>query len=82
MSFENAPAIIPRQNIGGEDVKRGANHPSLPQNDSMEQRAQRRQQIAPTSVHYQWTREIPTLPGVPLATKVPTDDQPSIEWWL
>ena len=82
MSFENAPAIIPRQNIGGEDVKRGANHPSLPQNDSMEQRAQRRQQIAATSVHYQWTREIPTLPGVPLATKVPTDDQPSIEWWF
>ena len=82
MSFENAPSIIPRQNIGGEDVKRGANHPSLPQNDSMEQRAQRRQQIAATSVHYQWTREIPTLPGVPLATKVPTDDQPSIEWWF
>jgi arachidonate 15-lipoxygenase len=82
MSFENAPSIIPRQNIGGEDVKRGANHPSLPQNDSREQRAQRRQQIAATSVHYQWTREIPTLPGVPLATKVPADDQPSIEWWF
>lgn len=82
MSFENAPSIVPQQNIAGEDVKRGANHPSLPQNDSREQRAQRRQQIAATSVQYQWTREVPTLPGVPLATKVPADDQPSIEWWF
>ena len=82
MSFENAPSIIPQTDSAGEDVKQGARHPSLPQNDNREQRQKRREQIAATSAHYQWTREVPTLPGVPLATKVPSDDQPSIEWWF
>lgn len=80
MSFENARSIVPQQN--GEDVKRGASDPSLPQNDSLAQRAQRRQQINATSTIYQWTRDVPSLPGVPLATQVPSDDQPSIEWWF
>jgi len=82
MSFENARSIVPQQNIAGEDVKRGANHPTLPQNDSIEQRAERRQQINTTSTIYQWTTDVATLPGVPLATDVPPDDQPSIEWWF
>ncbi len=82
MSYENAPPVVPQHNLAGEDVKRGTRHPSLPQNDSREQREQRREQIAATSVEYQWTREVASLPGVPLATKVPSDDQPSIEWWF
>ena len=82
MSFENASSIVPSQNLAGEAVKRGAPHPSLPQNDSQEQRAQRRQQINATSTQYQWTTDIASLPGVPLATHVPPDDQPSIEWWF
>jgi arachidonate 15-lipoxygenase len=82
MSFENARSIVPQNNIGGEDVKRGAVDPSLPQNDSLEERAERRQQIAATCAEYQWTCDIPALPGVPLATHVPSDDQPSIEWWF
>tara|TARA_R110002124_G_scaffold13600_1_gene62333 strand:- start:4967 stop:6988 length:2022 start_codon:yes stop_codon:yes gene_type:complete len=82
MSYENAPPVVPQHNLAGGDIKRGTRHPSLPQNDSREQREQRRQQIAATSVEYQWTREVASLPGVPLATKVPSDDQPSIEWWF
>ena len=82
MSYENAPSIVPQATIAGEDVKRAARHPSLPQNDSREQREQRCEQIAATSTRYQWTREVASLPGVPLATKVPSDDQPSIEWWF
>ena len=82
MSFESARPIVPQQNIAGEGVKRGAIHPSLPQNDSIEQRAERRKQINATSTIYQWTTDIATLPGVPLATDVPADDQPSIEWWF
>ncbi|WP_373490908.1 lipoxygenase family protein [Parasphingorhabdus sp.] len=80
MSFENARSIVPQHQ--GETVKRGAIQPSLPQNDSLEQRAQRREQINATSTIYQWTCDIPTLAGVPLATRVPSDDQPSIEWWF
>jgi arachidonate 15-lipoxygenase len=82
MSFENARPIVPQPNIAGEDVKRGASDPSLPQNDSQEQRAQRRAQINATSTKYQWTTDVATLPGVPLATQVPADDQPSVEWWF
>jgi len=82
MSFENARSFAPQPNLSPEDVKRGAIHPSLPQNDSIEQRALRREQINATSTVYQWTCDIPTLPGVPLATRVPADDQPSIEWWF
>ena len=82
MSYENASSIVPQTTIGGEDIKRATRHPSLPQNDSREQREKRREQIAATSVEYQWTREVESLPGVPLATKVPSDDQPSIEWWF
>ena len=42
MSFENAPSIIPQTDSAGEDVKQGARHPSLPQNDNREQRQKRR----------------------------------------
>ncbi len=82
MSFENAGSIEPQANIAGDNVKRGASDPSLPQNDSLEQRNQRRQQIEATCAEYQWTCDVPTLPGVPLATDVPADDQPSIQWWF
>ncbi|WP_417622039.1 lipoxygenase family protein [Parasphingorhabdus sp.] len=82
MSFENAGSITPQDIVTGEGVKRGASHPSLPQNDTIEQRAARREQIADTCAEYQWTCDVATLPGVPLATKVPSDDQPSIEWWF
>ena len=82
MSVENARSFATQPNLSSEDVKRGATRPSLPQNDSIEQRAQRREQINATSTVYQWTTDIATLPGVPLATQVPADDQPSIEWWF
>ncbi|PHR16471.1 MAG: arachidonate 15-lipoxygenase [Sphingopyxis sp.] len=82
MSFENARSIVSQHEVGDQGVKRGASDPSLPQNDSLEQRTQRRKQINETSTHYQWTTDIASLPGVPLATHVPPDDQPSIEWWF
>jgi len=82
VSFENASSIIANHTVAGGVVKRGASNPSLPQNDTPEQRAQRREQINATSTVYQWTTDIASLPGVPLATHVPPDDQPSIEWWF
>ncbi|MEO9601196.1 lipoxygenase family protein [Parasphingorhabdus sp.] len=82
MSFENAKSIVPQQDMAEELVKHGARHPSLPQNDSPEQRTKRREQISATCTKYQWTREIPALPGVPLATDVPSDDKPSMAWWF
>ncbi|QJB70843.1 arachidonate 15-lipoxygenase [Parasphingorhabdus halotolerans] len=63
-------------------VKRGASHPSLPQNDSPEQKTEREQQISNTCEQYQWTTEVEALPGVPLAKAMPSDDDPSIAWWL
>jgi len=82
MSFENASSIIATHTGAREAVKRGASNPSLPQNDTPEQRVKRREQINATSTQYQWTTDMASLPGVPLATHVPSDDQPSIEWWF
>ncbi|WP_430414129.1 lipoxygenase family protein [Parasphingorhabdus sp.] len=82
MSFENAQTIVAKDGVQLETVKRGAVDPSLPQNDTIEQRQQRRAQIAKTCAAYQWTTDIASLPGVPLATHVPSDDKPSIVWWF
>jgi len=56
-------------------------HPSLPQNDSPAQQAARAAQLAATQTVYVWTDDVPTLPGVPLATHVPRNDVPTIAWF-
>ena len=57
-------------------------HPSLPQNDSAHQQQQRRNQLAQAVQQYQWTDQVGSLPGVPLATAVPKKEQPTISWLL
>ncbi len=56
--------------------------PTLPQNDSAREQQQRRDQLANSAQQYQWTDKVGSLPGVPLATAVPKDDRPTIEWLL
>ncbi|MEO7170386.1 MAG: lipoxygenase family protein [Sphingomonas sp.] len=63
-------------------MTRAATHPSLPQNDTPAQRAAREAQIAAACTSYVWTTEVPTLPGVPLAATVPSNDEPTIPWFL
>lgn len=63
-------------------MTRAATHPSLPQNDTPEQKAAREAQIATACKSYVWTTEVPTLPGVPLAATVPANDEPTIPWFL
>jgi len=82
MIFENAQSIVSKSATSTETIKRGAINPTLPQNDALEQREQRRKQIAATCGQYQWTTDIATLPDVPLATQVPSDDDPSLLWWF
>lgn len=82
MSFENAKPVTAANETTANDVKRGAQHPSLPQNDDPDARQQRQQQISATCEQYQWTMDQDVLPGVPIANGVPSDDKPSIEWWF
>ncbi len=56
--------------------------PSLPQNDTPAQQAARAAQLAATQAIYTWTTDVPTLPGVPLATSVPKNDEPTIAWFV
>lgn len=55
--------------------------PTLPQQDSPEQRAARAAQLAKAQQAYVWTTDVPTLPGVPLASDVPSSDEPTIAWF-
>ncbi|WP_432769609.1 lipoxygenase family protein [Sphingopyxis sp.] len=55
--------------------------PSLPQDDTPTEQAARAAQIAAAQSVYVWTTAIPTLPGVPLATDVPKNDEPTIAWF-
>lgn len=56
--------------------------PSLPQNDNPREQQQRRDQLAAAAQVYQWTDQVGSLPGVPLATAVPSGDKPTIAWLL
>lgn len=54
--------------------------PTLPQDDTPAEQAARAAQLVATQAVYTWTTDIPTLPGVPLATDVPKNDEPTIAW--
>lgn len=56
--------------------------PSLPQNDNPRAQQRRRDQLGAAAQVYQWTDQVASLPGVPLATAVPRDDEPTIAWLL
>ena len=57
-------------------------NPSLPQNDSVLQQKARAAQIDAAQQSYEWTETVASLPGVPLATTVPENDEPTLEWSL
>jgi arachidonate 15-lipoxygenase len=57
-------------------------NPSLPQNDTPSQQKARAAQIMAARQSYEWTKTVPSLPGVPLATAVPENDEPTLEWSL
>ncbi|MEO6218692.1 MAG: lipoxygenase family protein [Sphingomonas sp.] len=63
-------------------MSRAAVQPTLPQNDTPAEQAQRIAQIAASRVTYEWTTTVPTLPGVPLSTTVPSNDEPTLAWFL
>lgn len=55
--------------------------PTLPQDDTPAGQVARAAQLTATQAVYTWTTDIPTLPGVPLATDVPKNDEPTIAWF-
>ena len=59
-----------------------ASDPTLPQSDTPAQQAARAAQLTATQAVYMWTTDVPSLPGVPLATDVPKNDEPTIAWFV
>ena len=59
-----------------------AAHPTLPQDDTPAAQAARAAQLTAARTIYTWTTDVPTLPGVPLATNVPKNDEPTIAWFV
>ncbi len=56
--------------------------PTLPQNDTPAVQAARTAQLVATQAVYTWDTDVPSLPGVPLATDVPKNDEPTIAWFV
>jgi len=69
-------------------MTQAAVNPTLPQNDTPAQQQARAAQLAETRSQYQWTTEVPTLPGVPLAKPLssdkplPTGETPTLSWFI
>jgi arachidonate 15-lipoxygenase len=78
MSYPMPPLTSPTT---APAVPMPASDPTLPQDDTPAQQAARIAQLAATQAIYTWTTEVPTLPGVPLATSVPKNDEPTIAWF-
>lgn len=57
-----------------------SNTPVLPQKDTSAGRVARRAELAQRRLSYTWNSDFPTLPGIPLASVVPVDDLPTLEW--
>lgn len=57
-------------------------HPTLPQNDSPEQREARETQLAVSQSEYEWTDSVPAVEGVPVVKSLPRSEGPSLEWWI
>lgn len=55
--------------------------PTLPQQDTPAGQAARAAQLAMSQTQYVWDTEVATLPGVPLAASVPSDNMPTLAWW-
>ena len=57
-------------------------NPTLPQNDNTSEQTRRHKQLNESQGNYAWTDELENVVGVPMATKVPDDDEPSLSWLL
>ncbi|MGH6634204.1 MAG: lipoxygenase family protein, partial [Sphingopyxis sp.] len=79
MSYPMPPLTSP---TAAPIVPMPASDPTLPQNDTPAEQAARAAQLTATQAVYTWTTEVPTLPGVPLATSVPKNDEPTIAWFV
>lgn len=77
MSFQSS--IIPQAGSLEAPVPPAA--PTLPQQDTPAQKAARAAQLATSRQVYVWSDEVATLPGVPLADSVPSDNLPTLAWW-
>lgn len=56
--------------------------PTLPQQDKGHALRARERQLEDARETWTWTTTVSTLPGVPLAAKVPREDEPSLPWLL
>ena len=63
-----------------QDTSLNLAHPSLPQDDTQLQQALREQTLTNQQALYQWNDHSPNLSQVPLALKVPSQDEPTLEW--
>ncbi|MFM5894764.1 MAG: lipoxygenase family protein [Novosphingobium sp.] len=57
-------------------------NPSLPQNDSPEGKDARAVQLDLTRLGYQWTTAVPSLPAVPVVQGMPSNETPTLTWWV
>lgn len=55
-------------------------HPSLPQNDSPAEQAQRKYQLAHSQKNYVWDTHNPNVGPVPMAQSVPKEASPTLTW--
>jgi arachidonate 15-lipoxygenase len=78
MSYPMPPLTSPAP---APTVPMPASDPTLPQDDTPAQQAARAAQITATQAVYVWDSDVPSLPGVPLATGVPKNDEPTIAWF-
>lgn len=79
MSYPMPPLIT---DTAAPTVPMPSADPTLPQNDTPAEQAARAAQLTATQAVYTWTTDVPTLPGVPLATDVPKNDEPTIAWFV
>ena len=70
-----SPTAVPTKPMPSAD-------PTLPQNDTPAVQAARAAQLIATQTVYTWDTDVPSLPGVPLATDVPKNDEPTIAWFV
>ncbi|MBB6428010.1 lipoxygenase family protein [Sphingopyxis sp. JAI128] len=80
MSYPMLPPLTPSSTAPG--VPMPPADPTLPQDDTAAGQAARAAQLTATQTVYTWTTDVPTLPGVPLATDVPKNDEPTIAWFV
>ena len=55
-------------------------HPSLPQDNTPDQKKKREKQLAQAQSKCQWNLDNPNVKGVPMAKKVPNDAKPTLAW--